>query len=95
MKNILSENIARFRRSKGYTQEELAGKLNLSPQAVSKWENALSMPEGTKLSEIARLFQISLDELLPSAREYGEHHLSIYGLICGMAVMAISLLLFL
>lgn len=37
---------------------------------------------------------ISLDELLPSAREYGEHHLSIYGLIAGMAVMAVSLLLF-
>lgn len=37
---------------------------------------------------------ISLDELLPSAREYGEHHLSIYGLIAGMIVMAISLLLF-
>lgn len=38
---------------------------------------------------------ISFDELLPAAREYGEHHLSIYGLISGMAVMAISLLLFL
>lgn len=37
---------------------------------------------------------ISLDELLPSAREYGEHHLSIYGLIVGMMIMAISLLLF-
>ena len=37
---------------------------------------------------------ISLDELLPSAREYCEHHLSIYGLISGMIVMAISLLLF-
>ncbi len=37
---------------------------------------------------------ISLDELLPSAQEYGEHHLSIYGLVSGMAVMAISLLLF-
>ena len=37
---------------------------------------------------------ISVDELLPSAREYGEHHLSIYGLIAGMAVMAVSLLLF-
>ncbi len=37
---------------------------------------------------------ISLDELLPSAREYGEHHLSIYGLIGGMAVMALSLLMF-
>jgi zinc transporter, ZIP family len=37
---------------------------------------------------------ISLDELLPTAREYGEHHLSIYGLVAGMAVMALSLLLF-
>jgi ZIP family zinc transporter len=37
---------------------------------------------------------ISLDELLPSAQKYGEHHLSIYGLILGMAVMALSLLLF-
>lgn len=37
---------------------------------------------------------ISLDELLPSAREYGEHHLSIYGMVAGMAVMAVSLLLF-
>lgn len=38
---------------------------------------------------------ISLDELLPSARTYGEQHLSIYGLIAGMMVMALSLLLFL
>ena len=37
---------------------------------------------------------ISLDELLPTAREYGEPHLSIYGLVAGMAVMAVSLLLF-
>ncbi|MDR1916100.1 MAG: zinc transporter ZupT [Synergistaceae bacterium] len=37
---------------------------------------------------------ISFDELLPAAEKYGEHHLSIYGLICGMVVMAISLLLF-
>ena len=37
---------------------------------------------------------ISLDELLPSAREYGDHHLSIYGLVSGMMVMALSLLLF-
>ncbi|KAF0203050.1 MAG: zinc transporter ZIP [Bacteroidetes bacterium] len=37
---------------------------------------------------------ISLDELLPTAEQYGEHHLSIYGLIAGMAVMAVSLLLF-
>lgn len=38
---------------------------------------------------------ISLDELLPAAREYGEHHLSIYGLVSGMMVMAVSLVFFL
>ncbi len=37
---------------------------------------------------------ISVDELLPAAREYGEHHLSIYGMIAGMAIMSVSLLLF-
>lgn len=37
---------------------------------------------------------ISMDELLPAAREYGEHHLSMYGLVGGMIVMAVSLLLF-
>jgi ZIP family zinc transporter len=37
---------------------------------------------------------ISLDELLPAAEKYGEHHLSIYGLVSGMALMALSLLLF-
>ncbi|MBN2454061.1 zinc transporter ZupT [Candidatus Woesearchaeota archaeon] len=37
---------------------------------------------------------ISLDQLLPAAREYGEHHLAIYGLLSGMAVMAVSLILF-
>lgn len=38
---------------------------------------------------------ISIDELLPAARDYGEHHLSVYGLVAGMAVMATSLLLLL
>ena len=37
---------------------------------------------------------ISVDELLPSAREYGHHHLSIYGLVGGMAIMCVSLLIF-
>jgi ZIP family zinc transporter len=37
---------------------------------------------------------VSLDELLPAAREYGKGHVAIVGLIAGMAVMAVSLLLF-
>ena len=38
---------------------------------------------------------ISLDQLLPAARQYGEHHLAVYGMVSGMLVMALSLLLFL
>ena len=37
---------------------------------------------------------ISVDQLLPAARKYGEHHVSIYGLVIGMMIMAVSLLLF-
>ncbi len=40
------------------------------------------------------MIYISLDELLPTAEKYGEHHLAIYGVISGMAVMALSLLMF-
>lgn len=49
---------------------------------------------GTTMAGVAGIMVfISLDELLPSAEEYGEHHLAIYGLIAGMVVMAVSLLL--
>ena len=40
------------------------------------------------------MIYISLDELLPSAEKYGKHHLSIIGLVLGMAIMAFSLFLF-
>jgi ZIP family zinc transporter len=50
---------------------------------------------GIMLAAVAGIMVfISLDELLPSAREYGEGHLSIYGLVAGMAVMALSIWLF-
>lgn len=49
---------------------------------------------GCVLASVAGIMVfISLDELLPAAREYGEHHISIYGLIAGMAIMAFSLVL--
>ena len=57
-----AEKIYQLRRQNGWSQEDLAQRLHVSRQSISKWENALSMPEGTKLSEIARLFQISLDD---------------------------------
>ena len=51
---------------------------------------------GTMFASVAGIMVfISLDELLPAAQKYGKHHYSIYGLIAGMMVMALSLLLFL
>lgn len=53
----------------------------------------LEVFNGVVLSAVGGIMVfISLDELLPSAEEYGEHHLSVYGLVAGMAVMALSLL---
>jgi len=49
---------------------------------------------GTTMASVAGIMVfISLDELLPSAEEYGEHHIAVYGLISGMVIMAVSLLL--
>ena len=64
MKNTLSENIARLRKAKGYTQEELAGKLNISPQAVSKWENDTSCPDISLLPALAEMLGTTVDALL-------------------------------
>jgi transcriptional regulator with XRE-family HTH domain len=53
-----------LRKKAGLTQEEVARKLNVSPQAVSKWENNTSMPDVMLLSKIASLFNTSIDTLL-------------------------------
>lgn len=63
-KTTLGEKIGSLRREKGYTQEELAEKLSVSPQAVSKWENDISCPDIMLLPEIARLFDVTVDSLL-------------------------------
>lgn len=63
MKTI-GTNIALYRKEKGITQEQLAEICNVSPQAVSKWENDVSCPDITLLKPLARTFNISVDELL-------------------------------
>lgn len=60
----LGAKISSYRKLKGMTQEELATRLNVSGQAVSKWENDLSIPDLPVLIELADLFQVSLDELI-------------------------------
>ncbi|MFR1517934.1 MAG: helix-turn-helix domain-containing protein [Clostridia bacterium] len=65
MENIkLNEQIAFLRRQKGLTQEELARTLGVTNQAVSKWESSLCCPDITLLPDIAKLFDVSIDELM-------------------------------
>ena len=64
MKNInISQNITDLRKKKGITQEQLAVALNISPQAVSKWETNTSQPDTQTLPLIADFFGVSIDYL--------------------------------
>lgn len=60
---VLAENIQNFRKKFGFTQEELAEKLGVTFQAVSKWENAKSTPDISFLPIMADLFDCSIDQL--------------------------------
>ena len=60
----IGEKIAELRRDAGMTQEVLASRLVISPQAVSKWERGVANPDLELIPEIARLFGVSADELL-------------------------------
>ena len=60
---VLAENIQNLRKKLGFTQEELAEKLGVTFQAVSKWENAKSTPDISFLPIMADLFDCSIDQL--------------------------------
>lgn len=60
---MLSEKIYTLRRKSGLSQEQLAEKIGVSRQAVSKWEGGQSAPELDKLKALSECFQITMDEL--------------------------------
>lgn len=60
----IANRLVQLRKKCGYSQEELAGKLGLSRQSVSKWERAEASPDTDNLIELARLYNVSLDDLL-------------------------------
>lgn len=63
-KETFGQRLTRLRKQKGMTQEDVGSRLNITGQAVSKWENDISTPDITMLCSISELFDISLDELL-------------------------------
>lgn len=58
------ERISLYRRNRNFTQEELAARIGVTSQAVSKWERKQSYPDVSMLPEICRLLQVSADVLL-------------------------------
>ena len=69
MSETIGKRIASLRKGAAMTQEELAEKLGVSPQAVSKWENDLTCPDIMTLPKLAQLLGVSTDELLSGERK--------------------------
>lgn len=99
----LSEKIVMHRKSAGLSQEELAEKLNLSRQAVSRWESGTAMPDAGNILQLSKLFGVTADYLLndayqssdadlPKVRALQGDHLTQIAL-CLIAVEAMALLL--
>ncbi len=61
---IFADKLIRLRKKNGWSQEELADKMNVSRQAVSKWEGAQTVPDLTKMLQLAELFGVTTDYLL-------------------------------
>lgn len=66
---MFSENLKNLRKQKGLTQEELAERLHIVRQTVSKWEKGLSVPDAELLIRIAEIFETSVSTLLGTTVE--------------------------
>ena len=75
MKLNFAENLRKLRRERGFTQEQLAEKLSVSFQTVSRWETGIVYPDIELLPVIADLFEIRVDELLGCTKEDKDRNL--------------------
>ena len=57
---IFADKLVDLRKKSGWSQEELAEKLNVSRQAVSKWEGAQSIPDMARIIQLSELFSVSI-----------------------------------
>ena len=64
MKESFGQRFQRLRKAKGFTQEQIAERVNISYQAVSKWENDITSPDISILGELANILEVTVDELL-------------------------------
>lgn len=66
---MFSENLKTLRKQKGFSQEELASRLHVVRQTISKWEKNLSVPDADTLIRLAEILEVSVSELLSSKIE--------------------------
>lgn len=100
MKSI-GETISSLRKKKGLTQNELAEKMNVTDEAVSKWERDLSCPDVNTISRLAEVLDVSVEELLNAKeqRKTSDNSKDLIGLIfkaisiaMGIAVVVLNVL---
>lgn len=72
----LGLNLAELRKRNGYSQEALAEKLNISRQAISKWERGESTPDTDTLIILSQLYGVSLDELIGNKKQTEKAHIN-------------------
>lgn len=60
----LSEKIIKFRKTNGWSQEDLAEKMYVSRQAISRWENGTALPDANNILQLSKLFNVTTDYLL-------------------------------
>lgn len=77
-----SEKLYLMRKRKALSQEQLAEHLDVSRQAISKWEGGTAFPEGERLIAISEFFEISLDDLLKDDRDIDERFMGRKEVIC-------------
>lgn len=94
------EKVKILRQEKGWSQEELAEKLNVSRQAVYKWESNKGYPDIKNLIEISNIFEVTIDELIKGDADFQEEftddkdsfdQFSDPGFYLGMGLFAISI----
>lgn len=83
MNKILSNNLRKLRQGKRLTQEYVAERLGVSAQAVSRWETGATLPDVLLLPEIARLYEVLVDDLFKAdLQEYGKLSNRLVGVYC-------------
>ncbi len=101
----LSDKIIRLRKSNGWSQEDLAEKLNVSRQAISRWEGATAQPDATNILQLSKLFGVTTDYLLndeyesdndlPKVKEVkndGFHQIMIFMIMLEVMILIIQFL---